>query len=52
MGLKPTVAFVVVLAELSLAPTLATIVPAKAKKRNSVVPTNSPNTATKSVASH
>lgn len=47
-GEKPTVSFVVVLAEDSVAPMLATSVPAKAKKRNIVVPTNSPSTATKS----
>lgn len=47
MGEKPLVAFVVVV-EVALG-MLATWVPAKAKKRNIVVPTNSPIMATKSV---
>ena len=47
-GEKPVAAPVVVLASLPLEPTLATWVPAKAKKRNMVVPTNSPMKATKS----
>jgi hypothetical protein len=49
-GEKPVSAPVVVLApDESLEPTFATWVPLKAKKRNIVVPTNSPTKATKSV---
>ena len=48
MGLKPVAAPVVEFCELSWAPIFATWVPAKAKKRNIVVPTNSPMVATKS----
>jgi hypothetical protein len=47
-GEKPVAAPVVVLESLPLEPMLATWVPAKAKKRNMVVPTNSPMKATKS----
>ena len=50
VGLKPVEAFVVVLSVVA-APALATCVPAKAKKRNMVVPTNSPTVATKSASS-
>jgi hypothetical protein len=47
VGEKPFAAPVVVLSLVATAPMLATCVPAKAKKRNMVVPTNSPTKATK-----
>jgi hypothetical protein len=48
MGEKPAASPVVVLEEEALEPMFATWVPEKAKKRNIVVPTNSPMKATKS----
>ena len=51
MGEKPAASLVVVLSEgFAEESMLATCVPEKAKKRNMVVPTNSPIKATKSVA--